>query len=326
VTDRLRWGVLSTASNTDRLWNGETDAVLHGVASRERGRAEAYAAERGIPRAYGSYEELLADDAIDVVYNPLPNSMHVEWTIRALEAGKHVLCEKPFARDADGVARAFDVAEEEGLVLAEAFMWRHHPQVATLRGLLDDGTIGPLRCVRASFAFNLGTLDDIRARPELDGGAHMDVGAYVVSGCRLVAGEDPIRVYAEAVGEGAEVDLTTVATLRFPSGVLATIDCSMQTVFRYGLEAIGERGSILLEDPWTGQAARIEVRRDDQSREEVPVEQANPYTREVADFEAAVRGEAPPRYGRADAVAQARTLAALHRSSTEGVAVDVEPV
>lgn len=319
----LRWGVLSTATNTDRLWNDNTTAVLAAVASRDLSRAQAYTAERGIETAYGSYEELLADETIDIVYNPLPNSMHVDWTLRALEAGKHVLCEKPFARDPDAVGRCFDLADKRGLVLAEAFMWRHHPQVETLRTLLSDGVIGTLRWVRASFAFNLGgNLNDIRAQDSLEGGAHMDVGAYVVSGARLVTGQNPVRVYAEGERDGAEVDMTMVATLRFPSGVLAAIDCSMQTVFRYGLEAIGETGSIHLDDPWTGQRPRIEIRRDDQSAEPVEVGDANPYTREIEDFETAVRGERPSRYGKDDAVAQAATLAALFRSIQEGRPVE----
>ena len=311
--------MLSTARITDKLWNPGTTAVLAAVASRDLSRARTYASERGIETAYGSYEELLGDDTIDVVYNPLPNSLHAEWTLRALDAGKHVLCEKPFSRDPEAVGRCFDLAAERGLVLAEAFMWRHHPQVERLRELLADGVIGTLRCVRASFAFNLGDdLSDIRAQAALDGGAHMDVGSYVVSGSRLITGENPVRVYAEGEHGGAEVDMTMVGTLRFPSGVLAAIDCSIQTVLRYELKAIGETGSIHLDDPWTGQRPRIEIRRDDQSAEPVEVKGANPHTREVEDFEAAVRGDRPLRYGKDDAVAQATTLAALHRSMRQG--------
>jgi xylose dehydrogenase (NAD/NADP) len=321
--DQLRWGVLSTASNTERLWNEHTNALRYAVASRDLARAQSYAAERDIPQAYGAYEDLLSDEDVDIVYNPLPNSLHTEWTIRALEAGKHVLCEKPFSRDASEVKRAFDVAQANGLVLAEAFMWRHHPQVAKLRELLDGGVIGTLRCVRASFAFNLGSLADIRASAELEGGAHMDVGAYVVSGCRLVTGTNPERVYAEGATGAAEVDMTMVATLRFPDEVLATIDCSMASVFRYELEAIGDAASIYLEDPWTGRNPRIEIRRDDQSRELVAVEDSNPYTVELEDFEAAVRGERPLLFGRDDAVGQARTLAALHQSMAERSPVDI---
>jgi predicted dehydrogenase len=326
VTEPLRWGVLSTARNTERLWNDQTDAVLHGVASRDAERARRYASEHGIARAYGSYEALLADDAIDVVYVPLPNSMHLQWTLKALRAGKHVLCEKPFSRDVEGVAEAFDVAASQGLVLAEAFMWRHHPQVEVVRSLIDDDVIGQLRCIRASFAFNLESLDDIRAQAALDGGAHMDVGAYVVSGCRLIAGEEPSRVYAEGFNGQADVDLSMIGTLRFPSGVLGVMDCSMQTVFRYELEAIGVSGSIHLNDPWTGVAARVEIRRGDQSAEVVEVPQVNPYSRQIADFEAAVRGERPAAYGRADAIAQAGVLDAIRRSiDTAGPVVLIDP-
>jgi predicted dehydrogenase len=316
--------VLSTARITDKLWNPSTTAPLAAIASRDLARAREYASERGIESAYGSYEELLADETIDIIYNPLPNSMHVEWTLRALEAGKHVLCEKPFGRDPEAVGRCFDLAAERGLVLAEAFMWRHHPQVERLRELLADGVIGTLRCVRASFAFNLGgDLRDIRAQAALEGGAHMDVGCYVVSGARLVTGENPVRVYAEGERGGAEVDMTMVGTLRFPSGVLAAIDCSIQTVLRYELEAIGETASIHLDDPWTGQRPRIEIRREDRSAEPVEVADPNPHTREVEDFEAAVRGERPSRYGKDDAVAQAATLDALYRSMREGRTVEL---
>ena len=148
----LRWGILSTANITDKLLDSGTDQEFVAVGSRDGARAEAYAREKGIARAHGSYEALLADPDVDAIYNPLPNSMHVEWSIRALEAGKHVLCEKPLTRHPEDVDRVFDVAEREGRVLAEAFMWRHHPQVARARELLDSGAIGDLRVIRAAFA------------------------------------------------------------------------------------------------------------------------------------------------------------------------------
>jgi xylose dehydrogenase (NAD/NADP) len=166
-------------------------------------------------------------------------------------------------------------------------------------------------------------LNDIRAQEALAGGAHMDVGAYVVSGARLVAREDPVRVYAEGRSDGSEVDLSMVATLRFPSGVLAVTDCSMQSVFRYELEAIGDSGAIHLDDPWTGRLPRIEIRRNDQTAELVDVDGANPYTREVEDFEASVRGGRPPRYGNDDVVAQAATLAGIYQSMREGRPVEL---
>src|SRR6185295_11357567 len=151
----IRWGILSTAHIAEKVIAGArvaSDASIVAVGSRDLARAQAFASEHEIPDVYGSYEDLLASD-IDAVYIPLPNSMHVEWTIKALEAGKHVLCEKPMSRHPTDVERAFDVAEREGLVLAEAFMWRHHPQIACTRELIADGAIGRLRLVRAAFSF-----------------------------------------------------------------------------------------------------------------------------------------------------------------------------
>ena len=161
----LRWGLLSTARINDALMEGArgTDAAeIVAVASRDAGRAEAYAGGHGIARFYGSYDALLADPEIDAVYNPLPNGMHVEWSVRALEAGKHVLCEKPLSRRAADASAAFDAADAAGRVLAEAFMWRHLPQTRRLRELLDEGAIGRLRAIRSSFSFPLARPGDIR--------------------------------------------------------------------------------------------------------------------------------------------------------------------
>ena len=178
----LRLGILSTAHINRLVIAGarESDRVeVTAVGSRDLSRAEAYAREWGIERAYGSYDELLADPDVDAVYNPLPNSMHVEWSIRALEAGKHVLCEKPLSRRPDDVERAFDVADREGRILTEAFMYRHNPQTARLKELVDGGTIGDLRVVRAAFSFTITDDANIRLAADLDGGALMDVGCLL---------------------------------------------------------------------------------------------------------------------------------------------------
>ena len=310
----LRFGVLSTAAITDALLAGGAEQEFAAVGSRDLGRAEAWAAERGIPRAYGSYEELLADPELDAIYNPLPNSMHVEWSIRALEAGKHVLCEKPMSRHPGEVERAFDAAEREGRVLAEAFMWRHHPQVARTRELIDAGEIGELRAIRAAFAFAGADPADIRLQAALDGGGLMDVGCYCVSGCRAIAGAEPERVYAEQVVGGDGVDVAMSATLRFPGGVLAQFDCGLSYQGGHHLEAVGTRGSLFLADPWHGGKGVIELRRDG-SIEAIETGPANSYALELADFEAAVRGEREPLLGRADALGQARVIAALYESS-----------
>jgi D-xylose 1-dehydrogenase (NADP+, D-xylono-1,5-lactone-forming) len=312
----LRWGILSTANITKKLLGSGHDQQFVAVGSRDLARAQAFASEHGLARAHGSYEELLADPEVDAIYNPLPNALHVEWSIKALEAGKHVLCEKPMSRHPEEVERAFDVAEREGRVLEEAFMWRHHPQLARARELIAAGDVGELRVIRAAFAFNAGNPDDIRLQADLEGGGLMDVGCYCVSGCRALASAEPVRGYAEYVpGGNGGVDVALAATLRFPGDVVAHFDCGLSYVGGGQLEAVGSEGSIFLADPWHGREAIIEVRRGS-SVERIETGPANSYALELADFEAAVRGERPSLLTRADAVAQARTIAALY-SSTE---------
>jgi xylose dehydrogenase (NAD/NADP) len=311
----LRWGILSTANITNNLLDSGTDQQFVAVGSRDGARAQAFAREKGIERAHGSYEALLADPEVDAIYNPLPNSLHVEWSIRALEAGKHVLCEKPLSRHPQDVDRAFDVAERSGRMLAEAFMWRHHPQVARARELLEAGEIGELRVIRAHFAFNARNPDDIRLQASLDGGGMMDVGCYCVSGCRTIAGAEPLSGFADYVlGGNGGVDVALVATLRFPGDVLAHFDCGVTYTGGDQLEAVGTDGSLFLDDPWHGREAVIEVRRGG-SVQRIETGPANSYALELANFEAAVRGEATALLARDDAVAQARTIAALYTSA-----------
>jgi D-xylose 1-dehydrogenase (NADP+, D-xylono-1,5-lactone-forming) len=314
----LRWGILSTANITKKLLGSGHDQQFVAVGSRDLGRAQAFASEHGIARAHGSYEELLADPEVDAIYNPLPNSLHVEWSIKALEAGKHVLCEKPMSRHPDEVDRAFDVAEREGRVLEEAFMWRHHPQVARTRELIAAGDIGDLRIIRAAFAFVAADPDDIRLQADLDGGGLMDVGCYCVSGCRTLASAEPVRGYAEYIPGGNGVDVALAATLRFPGDVVAHFDCGVSYLGGDQLEAVGSEGSIFLDDPWHGREAVIELRRNGLV-ERIETGPANSYALELADFEAAVRGEDPPLLTRADAVAQARAIEALYTSAERNV-------
>ena len=310
----MKLGLLSTARINELLVAGSrlTSGVeVVAIGSREPARAEAQAQTLGIPRAHGSYEELLTDPEVEAVYIALPNSMHAEWSMRALQAGRHVLCEKPFSRRAEDIARAFEVADGAGLVLCEAFMWRHHPQARRLLELL--GEIGELRLVRASFSFLLERPGDIRLQGALDGGALMDVGCYCVSATRLLAGE-PLTVSAQLVRGGDGVDVRLVAWLRFPEEVLATIDCGLDMAARDELEVTGTRGSVWLDDPWHARTPAIELRRE-ASVEQIAVDSLNPYACELEDFAAAVAGERPPRFGREDALMQARTIAALYESA-----------
>jgi predicted dehydrogenase len=226
MPEPVRWGIVSTAHINRKVIppaQASPEVDLVAVASRELSRAQAYADQWGIPRAYGSYEELLEDPEIEAVYISLPNSMHVPWSLKALEAGKHVLCEKPLSRHPDEVAAAFDAADRAGRLLSEAFMYRHHPQAARAVELVREGAIGELRLVRAAFSFGLYDETNIRLQTGLEGGALMDVGCYCVSGSRMFAGE-PERVSGQAWFGPSGTDWVFAGTLRFPGDVLGTFD------------------------------------------------------------------------------------------------------
>jgi predicted dehydrogenase len=318
----VKWGIISTADINRKLLAGaaESDDVdVVAVGSRDLGKAEAFAQEWGIERAYGSYDELLADADVEAVYNPLPNTMHAEWSIRALEAGKHVLCEKPFSSDPDEVAEAFDVAARTGLHLSEAFMWRHNPQTRRLVELVGEGAIGELRLIRSTFSYGLFDHDNIRLRTDVDGGSLMDVGCYCISGSRLLGGE-PELVTAQQYTGPSGTDWVFTAAMRHPNDVLALFDCGTSLPSRDELEAIGTEGSLFLDDPWHCVHPAIEVRRAD-GVERIEVERQNSYRLELEDLNAAIRGERAPLLGRADAMGQVRVIAALRRAAAEGRAV-----
>jgi D-xylose 1-dehydrogenase (NADP+, D-xylono-1,5-lactone-forming) len=322
----VSWGVLSTARINRLVLAGTraSDRVdVVAVASRDARRAEAYAREHGIERAYGSYEALLEDRDVEAVYVSLPNALHVEWTLRALATGKHVLCEKPLSRRAHEVEEAFDLAEREGLVLSEAFMWRHHPQTRTLAQLVAAGAIGRLRTIRASFSFQLAAVhgaDDARFDPALDGGSLMDVGCYCVNAIRLLAGE-PERVHAEQVVGPSGVDVCFAAVLRFADDVVAHFDCGFVVPFRDELEVVGEEASLFVDDPWHVHEPGIELRREAEV-ERIAVDRADSYALELENVSDAIRGRADPLLGRADAVGQAAALEALYRSAETRVPVE----
>jgi D-xylose 1-dehydrogenase (NADP+, D-xylono-1,5-lactone-forming) len=311
-----RWGIISTAHINRLVLAGAraSDRVdVVAVGSRDQARAEAYARENGIERAYGSYEALLADPDLEAVYISLPNSLHVEWSIRALEAGKHVLCEKPFDRRPQEVERAFEAASRAGWLLSEAFMYRHNPQTAKVTELVESGAIGALRLVRSAFSFNLENPENIRLAADLDGGALMDVGCYCVSGSRLLGGE-PERVYGEQVIGESGVDVLFSGTMRFPEGVAAHFDCGLVLPERDELEVVGTEGSLFLDDPWHARRPVIELRRED-GVEEIALEPADSYRLELENLSDAIHGGAEPLLGRDDAVGQARTIDALYRSA-----------
>jgi xylose dehydrogenase (NAD/NADP) len=310
---------MSTARINQKFLEGAgqaRDVEILAVASRRLDAAQQYAREHGIERAHGSYEAMLADPDIDVVYISLPNSLHVEWTVRALEAGKHVLCEKPLGRRVAEVQAAFDVAEREDLLLMEAFMYRHNPQTRRLAELVAEGAVGRLRMIRSAFSFAEADDANVRLSVAMDGGALMDVGCYCVSASRLLAGE-PERVNAEQVTGGDGVDIVFAGTMRFPDDVLASFDAGLALDRRDDLEVVGDRGSLFLDDPWHCLTPVIELRHDGEVQR-IEVETINSYRLEAENMSSAILGEAELLLGRTDALGQARAIEALYEAADTG--------
>jgi predicted dehydrogenase len=324
----LGWGLLSTARINRSLiepLRASARNRLVAVASRDAARAEAYAREHEIGRAHGSYEALLADPDVHVVYNPLPNSLHAEWTIKAAAAGKHVLCEKPLALTVAEVDAMAEAARRAGVVVAEAFMYRHHPQTLAVRDLVQSGRLGRVRYVRGSFSFSLSRPGDVRLDPALGGGALWDVGCYPVSYARFVLGREPVEVFGCADWNATGIDDTFTAELRFPDGVLAQADASFRLPFRTVMEIVGEDARLLVPQPFKpgADAAPLLVHGD--TTEAVPVPAAPLYAGEVEDLADAVLLGRPPRVTLQDSRATVASLVALYESARRRAPVAVSP-
>jgi D-xylose 1-dehydrogenase (NADP+, D-xylono-1,5-lactone-forming) len=311
----ISWGILGTARTNRRFLAAAaaTDrAEVLAVASRSPDAAREFAAERDIPRAYGSYDELLGDPEVEAVYVPLPNALHLEWTRRALDAGKHVLCEKPLGADPVAVAEAFDLAASAGLVLAEGMMYRHHPQTRRLRELLDAGAIGEPRALRAHFSFAVADPANVRLSAELAGGALMDIGCYCTDIACLVGGE-PTAAVAERVLGPSGVDVRFAGGLEFAGGMLAQFLVAFDLPKRMEVAIHGSDGSLVLPDPWHCLEPGIELHTE-AGVERIAIPEADPYLLQLEDACAAIGG-AEPLLGRADAVRQAGALALLERAA-----------
>lgn len=318
-TEPVRLGIIGTGLILDRFLPGverSRRVELVAIASRDAERARAFAAERGIGGAHGSYDALLADPDVEAVYIPLPNSMHHPWTMRSLAAGKHVLVEKPYSTRPEEVDAAYDAAEAAGLVLTEGFMWRHAPHAR--RFVEELPRIGELRTIRSTFSFSMATDADIRLSRELDGGSLMDVGTYCVSASRLIAGREPVAALGVAWPAASGVDERFSGILDFGEGVVATLTSGFRSEHS-SIEAIGSAGFLRLDDPFMGHATKLTG--SDGFEADIPL--VNPYELELDDFAAAIRGEHPTRLGRADMLGQARALAALYEAADTGRRVPV---
>jgi predicted dehydrogenase len=255
VTDHVRIGILGAA----RIAPGAVikpartapAAEVVAVAARSRDRAQSFADEHGIPRVHGSYQELLDDPAVDAVYNPLPNGLHGKWTLAALAAGKHVLCEKPFTANAAEAAVVAEAAAKSGLVVMEAFHYRYHPLALRLAEIVASGDLGPLRHVEAALCFPLPKFSDIRYNWSLAGGAMMDAGCYPVNMVRMVGGGEPEVRSARAKLRDQNIDRAMIAHLRFPEGHTGTIRASMwsASLLNISIRVLGENGSVRVFNP-----------------------------------------------------------------------------
>ncbi len=317
----LRWGVLGAADIAQKAVIPAIQAAggqLTALASRDPERGQELARAFRIEQLFLDYQELVETD-LDVVYIPLPNSLHLPWTLRAAAAGKHVLCEKPLALTASEAVQMREAAEAGGVVVLEATMYRYHPRWQTVRELVDQGAVGRLRHLQGSFCFPLGPPPNIRWERDLGGGALYDVGSYLVSACRWLAGE-PTRVLARAeVRHGVDSDGSLLLEFQSPHGPLsAELAFSFEAAEHQRLELVGTRGSLLIPRPftaWRDEEVPLWLSRDPTApREEIPTPAADPYREMVEAFTSRVRGGAQLSTEATDAELGLRVLDAAHRS------------
>ncbi|MBE7549926.1 MAG: Gfo/Idh/MocA family oxidoreductase [Anaerolineales bacterium] len=331
MPDKIRWGLLSTANINDAVIEPIRQASrseLVGVASRSLDKAQAYAQAKGIPKAYSSYEALLADPAIDVIYNPLPNTLHCEWTVKAAEAGKHVLCEKPITPTLAELDQVEAAARVNKVTVFEAFMYLHHPQTLQVKEMIQAGKLGSLQLIHSWFAYYLPPEDsqNIRLAPHLAGGSLWDVGVYPNSLAIVMAGVGaPVEVWAsQSIGETG-VDVSFIGQMKFANGVIAQISCGFRTPFHEGVHLIGDAGMIQILEPWkpglAGKNSNLIYTTRDDSKETLVIPAANPYLAEVEAMEACILDGAEPVIPLSLSRDFLRSVLALYESARTGQVV-----
>lgn len=325
---RVRWGILGVAKINNRLlpaFAKAVNATVAAIASRSADRAKSAADQADIPQAYGCYEALLDDESIEAVYIPLPNSLHAEWTLKAADRGKHVMCEKPLAPTADEARRVVDYCRGKGVQLMDGFMWPHHPRTTRIKQCLESGMIGEVRRVAGAFTFRLPDLDgaNIRLETELGGGSLLDVGCYPVFGIRWAFGAEPVRAYAAAQFVRG-VDVAMSGLLWFADGGVGAFDCGFTLPQRQWLEITGTEGALCVDEMWVpSRESTYSVRRDGRAPKCVAVSGEDQIVNMIEDFGRSIL------LGRAvspdpdEAVKTLRVLDSLARSVREGKPVDL---
>ncbi|HQX00576.1 MAG TPA: Gfo/Idh/MocA family oxidoreductase [Anaerolineales bacterium] len=323
---RLNWGLLSTAKINRALikpLNASKRTRLLAVASRSISSAEAYAREWNIPRAHGSYEALLADPEIDVIYNSLPNHLHAEWTIKALRAGKHVLCEKPFALTLAEVDAMSQAAHETGKVLAEAFMYLHHAQTLKIKEIVDSGVLGKLQLIKGAFTFTLTREGNYRWMEEMGGGSIWDVGCYPISFARMIVGAEPVEVFGwQLTGPGGS-DESFFGQMRFKDEVHMQFDCGFKSPSRAFIEIIGTDATLNIPDPFKpGRKNEIYLNHNNEMQT-IKIKGDELYSGEVEDICDAILNKRPPRISLADSRGNTSVILALLQSAKSGKPVSL---
>jgi predicted dehydrogenase len=319
--DVIRYGVLSTAQIARNAHipaaQEATNSEIVALSSRSKVKADKWAAELGIPKAYGSYDQLLADPEVDAVINPLPNSMHCEWTVKAAEAGKHILCEKPLAVTVDEAQRMIDAAQANDVLLMEGFTQHFLPHLEYARQVLDAGEIGDLRLLRAELVYTLRDWEnDSRAQADLAGGALWDAGCYCVNTIRSVVRSEPIEVQAlQTMHPEAGVDATFTGLLLFPGGVTAFMCTSMEMPFRGSCEIVGTLGRIDVPSLFGGDKVVVTAGGEERV---ITFEPTNRFARQMAHFSGCILSGRPVKRPPVDGLRNTAALVALKRSAETG--------
>ena len=315
---RLRWGLLGTARINRSVIpaiRGSARSELTAVASRSADVARTYAGEWNIPRAMGSYESLVDDPDVDVLYVPLPNHLHCEWTVRALEAGKHVLCEKPLALTLDEVDRIADASRRTGRVAAEAFMYRHHPLTAAAQAIVAGGRLGAITAYKGAFTFALTREGDVRFDPAMGGGSLWDVGCYPLSYANFLADAAPVEVVGWQRTSSHGIDMEFFAMMRYASGAVAQFDCGFAGPFRTDMEVVGTGGALRIHRPFkTDESSALALTCGD-AVEALPCTTEAAYAGEIADMECAALDGRAPRVSLAESRRTVQTILALYESA-----------
>ncbi len=336
MSDQVKWGVLGNALIARKCVipaiQTSRNGIIHALGTRSPATAEEVAEKSNIRHVYDTYEAVIEDPAINAVYIPLPNHLHQPWSMKALSAGKHVLCEKPLACDAHQAQKMADHAAASGRLLMEAFMYRFHPRSQRIKQLVDEKAIGDPCLVRSAFCFHMDediirSGDNIRLKPEMGGGALMDVGCYGVSVARWMIGTEPVKVQAQAVYHPGGVDVHLVGTLSFSEGQLATVEASFVTALQQTYTVVGTRGAIELPHnafvPWEKDAAFTLRAQDEETGQEHLVPGADEYQLMIEHFTDAVLNRADLSYTLDDSIANMRVLDALAAAAKTGKTVNV---